>query len=697
MRDGMTSRVQVGIDVGGTFTDLVAFNEETGQTLLVKTPSTPHDPSEGAMEAIRKLLAAHPSEIESIVHASTVGSNLFLGQLGLDIPKGALVTTSGFRDILEIGRQKRPELYNPFFERPRPLIDGTLRFTVKERVNFKGEVLKAVDEEEVRGIGRRLREEQVQTAAIVFLHAYANPAHEKRVKEILSGELPGTIMVASHEVDPAYREYERMSTTVVNSLLIPVVSLYLERIRERLLELEIEAPLYIMQSNGGLAAVETASRLPVATIESGPATGVTASAHWSRLLGVPDMLSFDMGGTTAKAGTVIGGVPQMVGEAEVGGVVHSGRSVKGSGYPVRYPFVDLAEISGGGGTIAWVDQGKALMVGSVSAGADPGPACYGKGGLDPTVTDANLMLGRLNPGGLSGGDVELFPELAERAITEKIAKPLGLSPVEAASGIIEIVNNHMMRALRLVSIERGYDPRDFAMLAFGGCGPMHAAFLAEALGTEVIFIPPDAGVFSALGLIMADFRHDYLRSVMKESSQIDPRSLAKAFQDMEEEASKTLQQEGFAPGQVVMERHLGLRYLEQSYELAVPFQGSLQEAVRLFHQRHHEVYGYASDDEPTEVVSAHLVARGLKEKPEFARKHLAEPAPSPEALAERRKVYYFSGTGWTESPVYSRERLLPGNRIEGPAIIQQYDSTSVIPPGWSAAVDEFSNLMLRRG
>ena len=743
----MTSKLQLGIDVGGTFTDLVAFDEETGQTLLVKVPSTPHDPSEGVIDAIRKLLASqhggspqkkdthetiddaafnemlaalenrlsrhgettgeketpaneelptpYISQIESIVHASTIGTNLFLGQLGLDIPKGALVTTAGFKDVLEIGRQKRAELYNPFFERPKPLIDGPLRFTVNERVNFKGEVLKKVDEEEVKSIARRLREEGVQTVAVALLHSYVNSTHEKRVKKILSAELPGTIIVASHEVDPAYREYERTSTTVVNSLLIPVVSAYLERMRERLGEMQIGAPLYIMQSNGGLAAVETASRLPVATIESGPATGVTAAAHWSRLLGVPNILSFDMGGTTAKAGTVIGGVPQMVGEAEVGGVVHSGRSVKGSGYPVRYPFVDLAEISGGGGTIAWVDQGNALMVGPVSAGADPGPACYGKGGVNPTVTDANLALGRLNPEGLSGGDVEIVPEMAKMAIRDRIAGPLRLTVTEAASGIIEIVNNHMMRALRLVSIERGYDPRDFAMIAFGGCGPMHAALLANELGTKVIFIPPESGVFSALGLILADFRHDYLRSMMKGGSEVEPESLAKAFRDMEEEAAATLRQEGFAPDRMVMERHLALRYLEQSYELDVPFGGNLEESLKLFHRRHNEVYGYASENEPVEMVSAHLVAQGFKKKPEFAGKQVSGPEPDIWSIADVRPVY-FAPEGWMQAVAYSRNRLLPGNRFEGPAVVQQYDSTCVVPPGWNCTVDEYSNLVLRR-
>jgi len=692
----MTDTVRVGIDVGGTFTDLVAFNEATGKTLVVKSPSTPHDPSEGVIESINEFLTTHPSEVKLIVHASTVGANLFLGQLGLSIPKGALVTTSGFRDILEIGRQNRPELYNLFFERPRPLIERHLRFVIDERVNFRGQILQAVDEEQVRNISSEILKEEVQTVAIVFLHAYANPENEKRVREILARELPETIIVASHEVDPVYREYERMSTTVINSLMIPVVSRHLEMIEERLRKLEIKAPLYIMQSNGGLATVEVASKLPVATIESGPATGVTAAAHWSRLLGVSNILSFDMGGTTAKAGTVIGGIPQMVGESEVGGLVHSGRSVKGSGYPVRYPFIDLAEISGGGGTIAWVDQGNTLAVGPVSAGADPGPACYGKGGLTPTVTDANLVLGRLSHNGLSGGAIKLFPELAEMAIKETIVGPLGISIEEAASGIIEIINNQMMRALRLVSIERGYDPRDFAMLAFGGSGPMHAAFLAEALGASVIFIPPNSGVFSALGLMLADFRHDFIRSVMKESCQMDQRSLEKAYKDMEEEAFRTLRQEGFAPDQIVTERNLSLRYLGQSYELKIPMRGSLKEAMQQFHLRHHEVYGYSSQNEPIEIVSAHLVAYGLNEKPQLEKAPLVNPVPAAEALLEQREVYFLQ-TGWMETMVYSRDMLLPGNRIEGPAIIQQYDATSVIPPSWSVTVDGFSNLCLKVG
>ncbi|MBM3132885.1 MAG: hydantoinase/oxoprolinase family protein [Chloroflexi bacterium] len=692
----MTARFNIGIDIGGTFTDLVAFDERTGQTVLLKVPSTPHNPSEGAITAIKELAATHPGEIEVIVHATTIGTNLFLGQTGLNLPKGALITTKGFRDVLEIGRQRRPELYNLFFKRPAPLIPRHLRFEIDERTNFTGEVLKPIDEGEVLSLANELRKERIETIAIVFLHSYANPAHEKRVREILDRELPEAIIVASHEVDPTYREYERTSTTVVNSLLIPVVSAYLEKMGKRLAELNIRAPFYIMQSSGGLATARMASRLPAATIESGPATGVIATEAWGQALNKKRLLSFDMGGTTAKAGTVIEGTAQMVPECEVGGTVHSGRSVKGSGYPVRYPFIDLAEVSGGGGTIAWVEQGSALKVGPQSAGADPGPACYGKGGQHPTVTDANLVLGRLNPKGLSGGAIPVFPELAQKTIGQRIADPLGMSIEQASHGILEIVNTHMMRALRLVSIERGHDPRQFALVAFGGAGPMHAAFLAEAMGMKEVFVPPHPGVFSAFGLLLADFRYDLTRSVLKDSSRIGRDELAGIFDAMEKEGLAALSRDAFPSRQIRGERHLAMRYVGQSYELMIPFERNLEEAIKRFHRRHSDTYGYASPDEGVEVVSVHLALWVPTGKPAFRKTEIPYRMPAANALMERRPVY-FAPMGWTRTPVYARGLLLPGNWFDGPAMIEEYDATTIVPPMWNAAVDKFSNLCLKRG
>jgi len=687
----MNPKFKIGIDVGGTFTDLVAFDEKAGEIFFLKVPSTPFDPSKGVIDALKDLMKKREPEVSLFVHASTIGTNLFLGQLGLKIPKGAVITTEGFKDILEIGRQKRPELYNPFFERPRPLIERHLRFGIKERINFKGEVLKPIDEQEVKSVAQKIKQEKVETIAIVFLHAYINPEHEKKAKEILKQQLPGIVIMTSSEIDPEYREYERMSTTVINSLLVPVVSTYLRKIKNRLKELKVKAPLYIMQSNGGLATFEVASQIPVATIESGPATGVIASAYWSKMLGIENILSFDMGGTTAKAGVVIKGIPQMINEYEVGGNVHSGRILKGSGYPIRYPFIDLAEVSGGGGTIAWIDHGNALRVGPLSAGADPGPACYGKGGENPTVTDANLILGRLNPVGISGGKIKVFSELAEKSIRKKIAEPLGISIVQAAYGIIEIVNTHMIRALRLVSVERGYDPRDFVILAFGGAGPMHAAFLAEGLGVKNIVIPPNPGVFSALGLMLADFRHDFVRNIMKPASEINTELLEKIFGEIEKKAKKILQKEGFSPNHIVMERNLELRYLGQSYELIVPFHKNFKVILQLFHQKYQKMYSYSMPDEPVEVVNIHLIAYGLIRKPKFRK--IPFTSSSSDALIDKKMVF-FKGNAWIETPIYSRDALLPGHKINGPAIIEQSDATTVIPPGWNAVVDEFLNLTL---
>ena len=690
----MKAKYRIGIDVGGTFTDLVAYDENDGGTLLSKIPSTPRDPSQGVIGAFKHLMQTRQGEVRMLVHASTVGTNLFLGQIGLDIPKGALVTTSGFKDILEIGRQKRNELYNPFFQRPKPLIERHLRFTLHERIDFKGQVLQTVDREETRMLARRIRQEGAETVAVVFLNSYINPQHERAVKEVLQQELPDTVIMASHEVDPEYREYERTSTTVINSLLTPVLSRYLEKIERELKELGVGAAIYVMQSNGGVATIETASKIPAATIESGPATGVTAASYWSRMLGIRNVLSFDMGGTTAKAGAVIDGMPQMVSEYEIGGRIHSGRLVKGSGYPVRFAFIDLAEVSGGGGTMAWVEQGSLMRVGPLSAGAVPGPACYGKGGENPTVTDANLVLGRLGSKALPG--IEILPELAEKALEEKIARPLGVSLVQAASGVLEIVNSHMMRALRLVSIERGYDPRGFTMLAFGGAGPMHAPFLAEGLGINKVLIPPNPGVFSALGLILADFRHDFVRSIMKQATDLEPEALNKIFEDIENEASTLLRKEGFRTGQTVLERKLDLRYLGQSYEITVPVQKGLAFVLKSFHLRHREIYGYASKAEPIEIVNVRLVASGITDKPGFKQLSGTIAARAAEASLSKRKVF-FGDTGWIEAAVYARQSLLPGAVIEEPAIIEQYDATTVIPSGWNAYIDETLNLILTRG
>jgi N-methylhydantoinase A len=699
--------IRIGVDVGGTFTDLVAFAEGTGEMALLKVPSTPANPAQGVAEAVRRFVQgpgrAWKASLSSasLIHASTIGTNLLLGQKGLRIPKGALVTTEGFRDVLEIGRQRRPDLYDLFFQRPRPLVERRYRYTVRERMDAQGVVVEPLDQEGLRLIAGRMREEGVETVAVCFLHAYANPAHEIAAKRILSALLPGVPIVLSSEVNPEYREYERTSTTVVNALLIPVVSSYLRELEGRVREEGLTCPVYVMQSNGGLATVEVACRLPAATIESGPASGVVASAYLGRAVGIPSILSFDMGGTTAKAGAVVGGVPQVVTEYEVGGRVHSGRIVKGSGYPVRFPFIDLAEVSAGGGTIAWLDPAGGLRCGPLSAGANPGPACYGLGGEDPTVTDANLVLGRINPTGLVGGEMPVSPALAEEALRKKVADPLGLDLVQAASGILQIVNTQMVRALRLVSLERGYDPRSMVLMAFGGAGPMHAAFLAEELGIPEVVIPEAPGLFSALGLVVSDFKHDYVRSIMRLSAEVDLEALEQAFQDLEREAVRQLRQEGIPETHVLLQRQLDLRYLGQSYEISVDAprpmgRGSLNSVVEAFHRRHAEIYGYAAEREPVEVVNARLTATGIVEKPALAGARGGTSDPPGEAQVGERLVY-FEGPGWQPTPVYWRPLLSPGEAFAGPAIVEQYDATTVVPPGWRGVVDASGNLRLQRG
>ncbi len=689
-------KYRVGIDIGGTFTDLVAFDEATLSVKNVKVPSTPRNPQNGVINSLKSLQKKYSGDIRQIVHSTTIGTNLFLGQKGLEIPEGALITTKGFRDVVEIGRQKRAELYNLFFKRPAPLIPRKFRFTVDERTLFDGSILKKLDTGELDEIIEKIRDSGIVTVAISFLHSYANPLNEKLAADYIKEKLPGVVVVASHEVDPEYREYERTSTTVVNAILVPVVSRYLENLHSEIHNLGIDAPFYVMQSNGGLTTIEMAEKIPAATIESGPAAGVVAASFLGKILNIQNLLSFDMGGTTAKAGAVIGGTPDVVTEYEVGGVVHAGRIIKGSGYPVRYPFIDLAEVSAGGGTIAWVDRAGALRCGPISAGADPGPACYGKGGEDPTITDANLILGRLNPESLLGGEMKIYPELAERAIKEKVADKLGLDVTSAASGIIRIINTHMVRALRIVSLERGYDPRSMIMVVHGGAGPLHAAEIADELGIPEVVVPINPGLFSALGLIVSDIRHDFVKPILKSADRITLDDLSRIFNDLVHSAVETLKSEGIPDDDIRFHYLVETRYHGQSYEIPLSITPdkltAIQDIVNKFHEKHEKTYGYSAPDEEVEFVNARIIAFGTTIKPKFKEFEPSPYTPSPDA---KRKVF-FDSTDWVETDIFKRENLKSGAVIKGPAIIEQYDSTTVVPPGWTAYVDRFLNLNLRR-
>lgn len=688
---------RLGLDIGGTFTDLVALNEATGELHSIKLPSTPQRPAEGVRVAVQQMLASEPAaRIRTIVHATTLAANALLGQTGLRLPKAALVTTCGFRDVLEIARQRRPELYNLFFRRPPPLVPRRHRYEVDERLGPQGQVWRPLRAASVRRVARELRAARIETVAIALLHSYANSAHEAAVAKELQRRMPALDITTSHRVAPEYREYERTSTTVVHAVLRPLLARYVQSIRRNLRRQGTRAPLYLMQSNGGIADYSVAEALPGSLVESGPAAGVIGAAYFGHRLGHSNILSFDMGGTTAKAGIIHRGRPALVTEYEVGGHVHAGRVVKGSGYPVRFSFLDLAECGAGGGTIAHVDNG-ALRVGPLSAGAEPGPACYDHGGTRPTVTDAHLVLGRLPRTSLLGGKLPLNTALAEAAITEHVARPLRLKVSAAAAGIVQVINATMTKILRMVSIERGHDPREFTLLTFGGAGPMHACALATELDMRRVVVPPHPGLFSAYGLLVADFTHSLVRSVLARLDTLTEKALEQWLDALVHEGRGLLAREGFRPSEIVLHLAGDLRYRGQGHELTVPLAaptgvGWRDEIARRFHRQHRQVYGFAAP-EPIELVSLRLTAIG-RVKPHANPPPVAgKRAPVP---FTRHGVYFEEGGEVDDCPIYDRPQLGVGVRLDGPAVITQYDATTVLPPKWHASADATGALLLER-
>ena len=606
-------------------------------------------------------------EIDLMAHSTTIATNALLGQMNLELPRVALVTTHGFRDVIEIGRQNRSDLYNPFVMRPHSLVAREDRLTVRERVDFRGDVLRALEESEIERLCAQLRQRDVAAVAICLLHSYVNDAHERRIAEALSTALPGVRVVTSSRVDPQYREYERCSTTVVNAVLAPIVESYLERLRDELHGEGIDASLYVMRSDGGMASGRALER-PAALIESGPASGVMAAAALGRRLRIARLLSFDMGGTTAKAGAVVDGAVQVAYEFEAAGATHSGRAVKGSGYPVRFPFVDLAEVSAGGGTIAWIDEAGSLRVGPVSAGADPGPACYGKSDR-ATVTDANVVLGRLNQHALLGGAFPIDAACARLAV-EHLAVRLGLSVDATALGIVRLIDHAMAKALRIVTIERGLDPREFALVAFGGGGPLHACAVSEELGIARVIVPEHPGLFSARGLLDANLHADAVLAVMRSTAEMDHAALARWFEESEKRAAASLIDQGARAETIAFARRCDARYRGQSFELTIEHDPSPESIAQRFHDAHRARYGYDVRNEAVEVVNARSTATG------------ALPSFDVAAAGEER-----TGRSGAESragvPVFARSALEPGEQIEGPAIIEEYDCTTYVAPRWS--------------
>jgi N-methylhydantoinase A len=677
--------VRVGIDIGGTFTDLVAKGEKRG-IWKIKVLTTPTDPSTGALDAVRGLLekeGVDPSLVRVVIHATTLASNALLTG---NIPNTALVTTSGFRDMLEIGRQNRPELYNLQVERLPPLVPRRYRFEVRERVTYDGRVLEPLDTSQTILVARRIRKLRIGTVAICLLHSYANPKHEKKIREIFRREHPNAKLSLSSELLPEFREYERTSTTVVNACLQPLFSEYLKKLERGLADLRVRAPLFVMQSNSGIVLSRQASLEPARLIESGPVAGAVASKFYSNRS--ESIASLDVGGTTSKAGVWSGDGFETTNEYEVGGRLHGSRRVEGSGYPVRFPVVDLVEVGIGGGSIAWVDDARVLHVGPQSAGASPGPACYGDGGKLPTLTDASLVLGRLSPSFLLGGDLVLTPLLAHSVVAELVARPLRMGVIPGAIGVLRVAIARIAEALRAATVEKGLDPREMVLVAFGGAGPMFACEVAEQLEIEKIVVPPAAGLLSSLGLLLAEPLHDSVKTILKKAESVSHRELEEAFRKMEARSRNLLRIEGVREKDVRYQRLVDVRYEGQSYELSIPLprgivtKSAVRYAVRDFHRRHQTQYGYSQPDKPVEIVNVRSYCRGTAGTIEgitgtFAR----ERGP-----IRKRRVWFTNGRG-IECQVFQRNNLPPGSKGEGPCVIEDYDSTMVIPSQARYVVD----------
>ncbi len=675
--------VQVAFDVGGTFTDFV-LQDADGRLHTLKRLTTYPDPARACLEGLDELVARAGvpwPDLARAVHGTTLGSNLVVERKATGV---ALVTTRGFRDVLLIGRQKRYQLYDLQIEKPAPLIERDRIWEVTERVLADGIVRTPLDEADAARVIGELQRHRVRSVAVVFLHSYVNPDHERRFGRLVQKLAPEIEVSLSCEVSPQFREYERTSTTVVNAYLMRAVRDYLDRIAGHLVGRGYRGRLFVMQSGGGIATAEAMARLPVRMIESGPAAGALVAARYGRLVGHPDLIAFDMGGTTAKLSLILDGEPQMVDTFEL----HRIRLAPGSGIPMNVRSLDLVEIGAGGGSIARPQLGT-IQVGPDSAGSHPGPACYGRGGTEPTVTDANLVLGYLNPDHFAGGTMRLDPEAARRAIEEKVARPLGLSLEEAAWGIHAMVNLNMELATRVVSIERGFDPRRLALVATGGSGPVHGCRLVQALGIETAILPAASGVASAIGLLVAEIKFDVSRTLLGRLDALEPAAVEAVFAEMAEEAAAVIRDStGREPVRLV--REVDLRYVGQGYELTVPF-ASLDTVRATFEEVYARRYGMASPGEPVEATTWRLTAIGRRppvELPAFA------PGPAPRPTY--RRAYFPEHEGWTDTAVYRRERLTAGTELCGPAIVGERESTTVLPPGFSATVDRLGNLIARR-
>ena len=677
---------RLGVDCGGTFTDICLLDEDGGRVEVWKTTSTPDDPSRGIARGLAEAIgrfALAAADVGYFGHGTTVATNALIQGQGTAT---GLVTTDGFRDLLEIGRQKRPELYDLQADKPRALVSRDLRLEIPERIRHDGTVETPIDQEAMRRAARYLKAAGVKSVAVCFLYGFLASEHEDIACRILAEEFPEAFLSVAHRVAPEFREFERLSTAVVNAYLGPVVAGYVVRLAERARAIGIAAPPHFTQSNGGVMGLEQARRLPVRMVLSGPSTGVIGAQAIGRQVGIDDLITFDMGGTSTDVALIASGECRRANEA----VVH--------GYPIKAPMLDIHSVGAGGGSIAYVDSGGLLKVGPRSAGADPGPVCYGRGNAEPTVTDANLILGTLAPDSLLGGRMRLRRDLAEAAVG-RLAKRLDMDLVSTASGILSVVTANMAKAIRVISVQRGYDPRDYALLAFGGAGPLHAAELARELDIKRIIVPRNPGILCAMGLLLTDLRVDFAASRLTPLRPGAEAIVAEELGKLEGRAREWFAAEEIAPEARHLRRFVDMRYAGQNYELQVPLPeggisaASLAALSEEFLGAHARLYGFAPEEEPIQLVTFRIEAAGIVRKAAFPAVGEAGPDAS-EAFLGRREVFFRTSGDFLACALYARDRLKAGNVVAGPAIIAQMDATTLVAPGMTARVEKHLNLIL---
>ncbi|MFP8782578.1 hydantoinase/oxoprolinase family protein [Planococcus plakortidis] len=676
--------MRVATDIGGTFTDLV-YVDDQGVVGVAKSHTTPPNFEQGIIDVIKKS-EIDQQTIETFIHGTTVIINALTERKGV---KTGLITTQGFRDVLEIGRGNRPDLFNVRYKKPAPFVERYLRQEVEERLNQKGEIVVPLDQDRIKELVAYFKKEQVEALAVSYLHAYKNPEHEQQTVQLIKELWPEISVTASHEVTKEWREYERTNTAVLNSYVKPIASKYINKLDAKLLENKANSFNYIMQSNGGTTTFEQAKKTPINMVESGPVAGIYGAAYLGEIIGEKNVIAFDIGGTTAKCSLISNG------EVKVSTDYYIEKDNLNAGYPIKSPVVDIVEIGNGGGSIAWIDEAGSLKVGPHSAGAVPGPVAYGQGGTEPTTTDANLLTGRLSP---ENFDYQVDMKRVEQTIDEKVARKFDMTAEEGALGIIRIANANMLNALKLISVRKGYDPRDFTLVAFGGGGSMHAPALAQELGVKKVVVPVASSVFSAWGMLMTDLRHDYIQTYINQLEKVALTELNAEWEKLESQSIEQYKEENINEENILFHRFLDMRYAGQEHTVKVPLKNgeiteqTVRETIELFHVMHEQSYTFKLVEAQTEIVNLHLTAFGHVQKPQL-QKLETKGTDTAQALKETRNVYYETG-GWIETKVYNRHLLSPDMVIQGPAVVEEPTATTVIYKGQTLTVDAYGNLVI---